>query len=221
MIRTAVVGNDMDKKFIIIIGILFVGVIGTMVFKLPEIDSSSDVRIANIPQQIGEYKGKDISLKDEIYAMLETKNIVMRTYEKISEPPILFYLIFAKATHKTSDPPENCLQGDGYSVLSKAKVSIPITMDKEQFNLKANKLIVGKPGQKMLYLYWFIAGDQFQDSYFKQRIKLISAFLKRTPLSGGQVRISTLIENNDENQALSRLEGFIQQVIPHLKPLLK
>ncbi|MBU1043270.1 MAG: EpsI family protein [Candidatus Omnitrophica bacterium] len=211
----------MDKKFLIIIGLLFFGVIGTMVFKLPEIDSSSDARIANIPMQIGEYSGTDIELKDEIYEMLETKNIVMRLYDKQSQPPILFYLIFAKATHKTSDPPENCLQGDGYSVLNKAKISIPINIENKEFNLTANKLIAGKPGENKLYLYWFLAGNEFQDSYFKQRLKLISAFLKRKPLSGGQIRISIDIENNDENQALVRLESFIQQIIPHLKPLLK
>ncbi|MBU1085950.1 MAG: EpsI family protein [Candidatus Omnitrophica bacterium] len=211
----------MDKKFLIIISLLFFGVIGTMLFKLPEIDSSSDARISNVPQQIGEYSGTDIELKDEIYAMLETENIVMRAYEKKAQPLILFYLIFSKATHKTSDPPENCLQGDGYSVLNKAKVSIPINMDGKEFDLIANKLIVGKTGDNKLYLYWFLAGNEFQDSYFKQRLKLISAFLKRKPLSGGQIRISIDIENNDQNQALVRLESFIQQIIPHLKPLLQ
>ncbi|MFH1061254.1 MAG: exosortase C-terminal domain/associated protein EpsI [Candidatus Omnitrophota bacterium] len=210
----------MDKKFLIIIGILFIGVIGTMVFKLPEIDSSSDARISEIPHQIGEFTSKDIEFDENIYVILETRNIVMRLYEKQEQPPILFYLIFSKATHKTSDPPENCLQGDGYSVMNKDKVSMTINMGDAEFELNANKLIAGKPESKKLYLYWFLAGNEFQDSYFKQRLKLISAFLKRKPLSGGQIRISIDIENNDENQALSRLEGFIQQIIPHLKPLL-
>lgn len=211
----------MDKKFLIIIGVLFVGVIGTIVFKLPEIDSSLDARIANIPMQMGEYTGTDIELEEKVYAILETENIVMRSYVKKTQPPILFYLIFSKATHKSSDPPENCLQGDGCSVLNKEKVNIPIVIDGNNFSLQANKLIARKTNENNLYLYWFLAGDQFQDSYFKQRIKLISAFFKRKPLSGGQIRISISIENNDETQALTRLESFTQEIIPHLKPLLK
>ncbi|MCG2711908.1 MAG: EpsI family protein [Candidatus Omnitrophica bacterium] len=205
----------MDKRFIVLVWILLIGVGLSFVFKPVDIDSGIDERVLNLPREPGIYKSKDIELEDRIYDILETKNVVMRHYFKEGELPILFYLIFSKKTHKTSDPPENCLSGEGRAIISKELVELP------GFNFPVNKLLVEKSGIKDMYLYWFIAGDEFFDNYVGQRLKLIMSYLKRCPQSGGQIRISTEVTKNNEQAAMKRLEEFIAEMMPYLKELLK
>ncbi|MFH1092808.1 MAG: exosortase C-terminal domain/associated protein EpsI [Candidatus Omnitrophota bacterium] len=204
----------MDKRFLVLVVILIIGAGLSFVFKSADIDPGLDERVINLPNEIGLYKSKDVELKDSIYEILETKNVVMRRYFKDGEPPILFYLIFSKETHKTSDPPENCLSGEGRAITSKVLVKLP------GLHIPVNKLLVEKSGNKDIYLYWFIAGNEFFNSYVGQRFKLISSFLKRSPQSGGQIRISTSIINNNEQEALQRLKEFIENMMPYLNELL-
>ena len=204
----------MDKRFLIIVGILIIGVGLSLVFKSAEIDSGIDERVVNLPKQLGAYTSKDVELEDRIYEILETKNVVMRHYFKEGEPPVLFYLIFSKKTHKTSDPPENCLRGEGRAIVSKEQVEL------SGLDIPVNKLLVEKAGSKDLHLYWFIAGDEFFQSYVGQRLKLILSYLKRAPQSGGQIRISTEVIGNNEQEALQRLEKFIVEIMPYLEKLL-
>jgi len=206
-----------NKKFITIIIVLLLGAGISFILRPITIDDSSDERIFNFPKEINGYKGTDVVLKARIYEILETKNVIMRNYEKTGKSSILFYLIFAKETYKTSDPPENCIQGDGGTILGKAKGVIHTDLR----DLAVNKLVVEQKGKKYLYLYWFLAGDVFTDSYVTQRIALMSAYLKRAPLAGGQIRISTEIENNDESAAFRELQGFINGSMPELLKLLK
>ena len=206
---------NMDKRFLIIVGILILGIVFSLVFKSAEIDTGIDERVVNLPKELGVYKSKDVELEDEIYDILETNNVVMRYYFKPGEPPILFYLIFSRSTHKTSDPPENCLSGEGREIVSKERVKL------SEPSLSVNKLIVEKSGNKEIYLYWFIAGDEFFESYVGQRLKLISSYLRRAPKSGGQIRISTSISDNNELASMQRLQEFIAQIMPYLKKLLK
>jgi len=206
----------MDKNFIILTILLCIGVAVSIVLKPLPIDDSLDARILKFPLQLAGYSGTDITLSQQVYDILETKNVIMRAYEKQGYPRVLFYLIFSKQTHKTSDPPENCVQGDGGVILDKSKRQI----NAGGRSLTVNRLLVEQDGKKELYFYWFIAGNEFTDSYVVQRVKLMLAYLKRAPLSGGQIRISTEISDGDEPQAVRRLEQFIEGLLPDLLGLL-
>ncbi len=208
----------MDKKFFIVIGLLILGVGITLFLRPIQIDSSLDPRIVHFPDKIGSYvKAKDIHIADKIYGILETRNIILRQYQKGKEPPVLLYIIFSPRTHKTSDPPENCLIGDGMTVLSKEKIKV--SPGKTPFEVE--KLVAAGKGSetKQMYFYWFLAGNEFTGSYTAQRLKLIMACLRLNPLSGGQIRISTQIVKGKE-QAQKRLEDFLKQAAPEFRSFL-
>ena len=206
-----------NRKFITILSALLLGA-GISFFLRPiTIDDSVDKRILDFPKEIFGYKAADVELNQKVYELLETKNIIMRNYEKAGKATILFYLIFAKETYKTSDPPENCIQGEGGNISGKSKAVIHT----DARDLPVNKLLVDSGGKKYLYLYWFLAGDTFTDSYAKQRLALMGAYLRRSPLGGGQIRISAEIEGNDESAAFQELQGFINSSMPELLKLLK
>ncbi|MFH1459041.1 MAG: exosortase C-terminal domain/associated protein EpsI [Candidatus Omnitrophota bacterium] len=207
--------NNLEK--VVLICLLLTGMVLSFVFKPIKLDNSNDKRIIQFPQTIGEYTSTDVVLGKEVYDILETKNVIMRYYKKNAEPPILFYLIFSQQTHKTSDPPENCLTGDGILILQKSKTFLKLS---NNVKLSVNKLITGSQDKKQVYLYWFLAGNQFVDSYITQRVKLIASYLMRKPLSGGQIRISTDIIEANETEALQRINAFISECLPLLVGLL-
>ena len=207
-----------DKQFFMILGILIFAMVVSLFLQSKKIKPVVVSIVKELPRIIGNYKSQDLELKERIYEILETRNIIMREYMTENKPPILFYMIYSPQTHKTSDPPENCLRGEGRTITAKKKKVIRINTSKKVFDLNVNLLTVEKGKDKQLYVYWFIAGDTFIDSYFKQRFKLISAYIKRAPLSGGQIRISTPYKNEEE--AFLRLEKFIQAASPALLELL-
>ena len=206
----------MDKRFFIVIALLIIGAGITLFLKPVQIEGSLDPRIASFPDRIGDYvKVKDLNLEDKIYGILETRNIVLRQYQKGTEPPVLLYIIFAPRTHKTSDPPENCLVGDGMSVLKKDKVSV----DAGDKPFYADKLVAEDARGRFMYFYWFLAGDEFTGSYAAQRMKLIMAALRLDPLSGGQIRISTQVMDS-EDSAQARLNDFLKTAYPEFRSFL-
>jgi len=200
-----------DKRYLLLIILLFIVGAETLLLRGSGQKLLKNANILNFPKEFCGYKGVDVALKSHIYDLLETKNVVMREYKKDDQNPILFYFIFSRQTAKTSDPPENCLIGDGMTVTNKNKINIAL----KNINLKVNLLLAEKQGQKYVYLYWFIAGKQFTTSYFEQRIKLLKAYLMRKPLPGGQVRVSIKVANNQED-SLQYLKEFIKDIMPFL-----
>lgn len=209
-----------DKRFYLITILLFFAALVTLFANRWEIKPQGDVEFLTLPKELAGYTSKDLELSERTYEILETKNVIMREYVKGDEPPILFYLIFAQETYKTSDPPENCLMGEGRSVTYKTKEVLTVPVGDRKIDLKINKLLVEEKGNKEIYVYWFLAGNEFIDSYVKQRLKLFLGYLNRKPLSGGQIRISTSVVNNNEQEAFNRIQTFIDEIMPHLVKLL-
>ena len=209
-----------DRRFFVITILLFISALITLFAARWQIKPQSDEAFLQLPKEFGGYTSRDVSLSERIYEILETENVIMREYARGNEPSILFYLIYAKQTYKTSDPPENCLMGEGRSVTYKTQEVLSVPIRDKKVDLKINKLLVEEKENKEIYVYWFLAGSEFTNSYLKQRLKLFLGYLKRKPLSGGQIRISTSVLNNDELEAFLRLKGFIQEIIPYLIKLL-
>jgi len=207
---------DIGKRQLIVIIFGLVFALSTVILHVTQKKVPLDSFELRFPAKIAEYESKEIVLDDEIFVLLETDNIIMREYSKPGEPPILFYLIFDPEATKASDPPENCLRGDDRVITSKTVESLS---ERSEADFKVNRLIVEKNADKHLYVYWFIAGDKFTHSYFRQRLELMGASLRRNPLSGGQVRISTMVLRGNEAEALERLELFIQESLPFLDQL--
>ena len=142
--------------------------------------------MANLPLEIGDWKGKDIPLKEADYAILATKNLIMREHDADGKSPVILYIIYSGDNRKFSHPPEICYTGAGGMILEKEVIPLTST-------LKANKFVVEDQQYKQLVVYWFRANDLNTPSYISQQIRTALQRTLGKRASGAMIRISTVI----------------------------
>ena len=133
-------------------------------------ESLAQVKVSDFPKEIGDWRGEDIPLSERDFAILETKNLIIREYKNSNADSIYLYIIYSEENRKALHPPEICYTGGGAATILKKTIA-QITD-----NLKANMFAIESGQQRQLVVYWFKAGDFNTPSYLKQQLK----FVKRT-----------------------------------------
>ena len=199
-----------DKNFYIIVGILvIVGLISLFSYMPTRLETNFKIKMSDFPKAIGEWTSEDVPLDERTYELLETKNLIMRDYKNSKGKTVNLYIVYSQDNRKVAHPPEICLQGGGATVVD--KTSIQLTG-----SIKAVKLILEKAVSRELVVYWYKLGNANTNIFLKQQFKMAIEHLlgKKTPIA--MVRVLTVIEDNRQEEALSRLKSFCSLVEPLL-----
>ncbi|MEW6169960.1 MAG: exosortase C-terminal domain/associated protein EpsI [Candidatus Omnitrophota bacterium] len=200
-----------QKSFIFVIIILIVVGIMSLASYLPtRTDAALKVKVENFPKEIGEWKGVDIPVSEQDYAILETRNLFVRNYKDKKDESVYLYVIYSEDNRKVSHPPEICLLGSGMTIVNKSTVRISNLV-------KAIKLIVEKKYVQEMVVYWFKAGNLYTENYLKQQLKIVTDRMLRKRTSGALIRISTVMKENErEETSLELIKRFAAQIQPLL-----
>lgn len=201
-----------DKNFIgIVILLVAVGSIsGMLYFRQPE--DTGGARILNFPIEIGEWKGTDIPLDERTYAILETRNVVMREYNDPTGKKVYLYIVASEINRRVSHPPEVCYTGDGVEILESQKLEFLVPGLKEP--LLVNRFLSRKDGNEALVFYWYKAGDKFTSHYLSQQAKVMVNKVIGKTATASLIRISTPLDNGDKEKASQTLQEFSRKIIP-------
>ncbi|MFH0827561.1 MAG: exosortase C-terminal domain/associated protein EpsI [Candidatus Omnitrophota bacterium] len=203
-----------NKTFSAVVLILVIsGIFGFSSYFSAPVDSK-DTLIKNFPRVIGGWKAQDIPLDQRIYDLLETKNLIMRDYQDPQGRIINLYIIYSQDNRKVSHPPEICLQGDGATVVEKTPLKISAA-------IKANKLAMEKKLTREIAVYWYKAGSHYTANYVDQQIRMSWDRLMGRKTSLSLIRVIAVVENNNDQEALSRIREFsalIEPLLPEYAP---
>lgn len=195
------------KVFILLVSILVaVAIIANMPVKF---DPSKEAQMAQIPKEIGEWKGTDVPLSEHDYQILETKNLVMREYKNDTGDLVYLYIIYSADNRRALHPPEVCYSGGGGTIVQKSV--IPLTDD-----FKVNKFLVERKGVKHLVVYWFRSTTLNTYSYLKQQSKTVFDRLLGRKTSGSMIRVSADFKQGKEEATLELIKDFYAQLMPLL-----
>ena len=196
--------------FIVIIILLGVSLLIFNSYLPSKQESLTQVKVSDFPKEIGDWRGEDIPLSERDFAILETKNLIIREYKNSNADSIYLYIIYSEENRKALHPPEICYTGGGASTILKKTVA-QITD-----NLKANMFAIESGQQRQLVVYWFKAGDFNTPSYLKQQLKFVTdrMFGKRT--SGAMIRVSVDMKGGS-GEALKLLKEFCREIGPLLE----
>lgn len=199
-----------NKTFFIVCAVLaLVAVVGIIAYLPARMDIGLKVKVSDFPLTVGEWKGKEEPIGDDVYRILETRNLFIREYKNKAGDLVYMYVVYSEDNRKVSHPPEVCLMGGGVTVVGKTPVQLtPV--------IRANKLLVEKADARDLMVYWYKAGDYYTDSYMKQQLKVVlgRVFGKRN--AGAMIRLSTDIKNGDEKSAVKLIQSFSSKIEPLL-----
>jgi EpsI family protein len=201
----------MNNKTFLIVAVILAGfAVLALSTYLPHIyDASKEPQMVQFPLKIGEWQGKDVPISENDYAILATKNLIMREYDAQDKQPVVLYIVYSGDNRKSLHPPEICYTGSGGTILEKSIV--PLTV-----GLKANKFTIEERHLKQLVVYWFRADNLNTPSYIKQQIRtaLYRTFGKQA--SGAMIRMSTVVKHGEDAQALQTIKGFARLIEPLL-----
>ena len=199
-----------NKIFVTVVLLLAAFAALTIYAYLPKASSNiPEAQMANFPMSIGEWQGKDIPLRELDYAILETKNLIVREYKAPDKPPVYLYIIYSADNRKSLHPPEICYTGGGSTILK--KTVIPLTEA-----IKANIFTIDYRDSKQLVAYWFRANNVNTSGYLQQQFKVMLERTLGKRVSGAMMRISVDITRGKEQESLDALNAFCRQIEPLL-----
>ncbi len=171
-------------------------------------DLQQEAQMSNFPKKFGDWKGEDLELRESDYAILETKNLIMRDYKNSKGEKVNLYIIYSSDNRKALHPPEICYTGGGAgTILEKGLTAI-------NANFKANKFVIENKNSSQLVVYWFKSGDLSTYSYIRQQLKTVKDRLMQKKASGAMIRISAAIDPKNPNKAINLIKSFSENIIP-------
>jgi len=170
--------------------------------------SGQEPQMSQFPLKFGDWEGVDLELRESDYAILETRNLIMRNYKNSKGEEVNLYIIYSSDNQKALHPPEICYTGGGAGTILE-KTVIPINKD-----FKANKFIIENKNFSQLVVYWFKSGNLSTYSYIKQQLKTVKDRLMHKPTSGAMIRVSTAKDPKNQEKALSLIKSFSESIIP-------
>jgi len=198
-----------NLSFITAVAIL---VIIAVVCNMPQaFDASKEAKVSNFPKEIGQWRGEDIPIPERDYAILETKNLIMREYKNpVSGESVMLYIIYSAADNRRAlHPPEICYTGAGAAIEGKSVILVTGL-------IKANKFTIKTKNSRQLVIYWFKSAGLNTYSYLKQQMKMVTDAMLKGRATGAMIRISTNIDNGGEGAAMEVVKAFCAQIEPLL-----
>ncbi|MEK6567866.1 MAG: exosortase C-terminal domain/associated protein EpsI [Candidatus Omnitrophota bacterium] len=205
-----------NKTGLTVIGLLALTLLGLIyLWQLRNI-APSQVRLEDIPMELGEWKGMDLPITKRVYKILETEDVLMREYINTKGEKVSLAIVYSGASRAAFHPPEICYLGDGRELLAKNQEIVETRGPVENQNLRTNKLLMkDRHGQEIAW-YWFTAGDKVTENYYLQQCYFTWNELSRNPAGGSLIRVSARTASNDPSQADATGKDFIKQLAPLL-----
>jgi len=199
--------------------ILLLAVTASVVSGLQYTSEVNDSRIKDlqpIPLQISElWRGKDFSLEESVYEILETRAIIHRSYARNIGGSVFLSIVHYSDTKVDFHAPESCLGGQGLTT-AKTNKTLTFLSGDEQITLDVAELVTTKSTEKTLTYYFYKSGSFVGSNYIKMRLSIAANKLFRDDTAGSLIRISTIFKPDNKAEAESLLIGFMQDIFPYL-----
>ena len=191
------------KRLIVSIWFLLIALIGNYIFFALSNDVSVIPLNEIIPIKIGKWHGDDLKLKEYVFNILGSKNVLSRkyTYQGNNKKLIFLTIVASDNDRRVVHPPEVCLKGGGERVVYKKVITID--------GLKINELLLdGNPNQKVWY--WYALGNSFTSNYYLHQLKSIFYRLINRPRRAYLIRI--VFWQGQEKDAHDFINEFLKSI---------
>jgi EpsI family protein len=147
--------------------------------------------------------------------ILETRDYVYRTYSDGQGPPVDLCVIFSEDNRKGTHPPDICLEGAGYRIVSRQDRRVTVAGTP----LTLRELVTtGAGGQYVCFDYVYKCGDVFTPSFYRQQVQIVWNGLTRQNASGALIRFSTPMGRaSDIEASRARIDEVLTATFPAIR----
>lgn len=198
----------MRKNKTLPFAIALIGLAVLIFFRIPmpfvfHIDEEIDPFFLEFPMQIGRWTGELTEVDQKTYEILETRNILSRTYKDPSGNAIHLLLVSSNKDRRVAHPPEVCYLGSNYIIVNEkeSKFDFPnSSVPVKEFIAKSET----RPDAVQHVLYVYKIGDRYTTNYYSQQLKFALDHISHAESKIFLIRLSAA--NADY------FEGFLQQL---------
>jgi len=200
------------KNLTFIIAAIILITVAVVVNMPQKFDPSQEAQMSNFPKKIGDWEGEDLELRESDFAILETRNLIMRNYKNLTRgEEVNLYIIYSSDNRRALHPPEICYTGGGAgTILEKKVISLAS-------RFKVNKFLIENKNFSQLVVYWFKSGELSTYSYIRQQLKTVKDRLLQKKTAGAMIRISTTVPSKNPEKGLNLIKSFAEDIIPEIE----
>lgn len=154
-----------------------------------------------------------LTLDQQTLDILETRDYLYRRYTSPGSLSVDFCLIISKDNRKGTHPPDLCLQGSGEGVVHKGQVVLRGVESRGE--VPCRELVVGAGWRDTYFLYTYMCGDRYTDSFWVQQFTILRNGLLNREAGGGLIRVSTPASDG-LSAARERSKALLRVAVPYL-----
>lgn len=209
----------MKRNYIVaLILLLLVG--GISLLLRPSSIPPVEVDFSGIPMVIGEWKGENIPISEEVAAYYKGEALLERSYRNPRGEPLGLTISYSPKRRRESavygHSPRRCYPAGGWTITSKRVEEIKLA----EGTLKINSWLVEKGIRKQVVLFWFAPKGHTTPSEFVYTYFAILEQFKRRPGGASLTQVAVPVIYNEE-EAVRKGKEFVRELYPFLSSYLK
>ena len=174
--------------------------------------------LAAFPHQLGDWKGSDLPIENNIREVLGPGDFLLRQYQSpaIDANPVDLFIAYfpSQRTGDTMHSPQNCLPGSGWAILTSRRFELSVP---GATPFRVNQYLVSRGSDRQLVLYWYFAHDRAVASEYRAKWYLIVDAMRTNRSDGSLIRLNTLmLPGESVDSATRRLMPLANEIIPKL-----
>ena len=160
----------LPKAYLVIL--LTLGALAFFPLAMPtsfHIDETRNPFFEKFPLLLGDWKGADSPVDQRTYEILETKNVLSRSYQNSKGERVHLLLVSSQKDRRVAHPPEVCFSGSNYVITDEKDSAYDLNREK----IPAREFIAKNerdPRDVQSVLYFYKVGKTFTSNYYKQQL---------------------------------------------------
>jgi EpsI family protein len=171
---------------------------------------------AAVPLNLGGWQGRAEELDALSKKILKPDAYLVREYVKGEEAALNLTVLFGQSKSNFHSP-ALCLTGEGWSIVEKSKVQVPLEGSRGQVNM--TRLLLQKDQYKMLVFYTFLSPGRSDADWLVFQSRFLLARLQGRQPRGALVRLISPVFTT-EKATEEKVFLFYAKINPHLRHFL-
>jgi EpsI family protein len=183
--------------------------------------AATDV-LARIPLTLGPWTGTDYPLDQRTYDILGTHDVLSRFYTDRrprtdrAGQRVELVVVIARQTRKRTHPPEQCMRGNGYTIVHDADRQVTLPLASGTTLLTVRELILRRQDEQRVVWYFYKSGKDLTTSYWRHQVGLALSRLVKPDAADVLIRVDTEAPAGDLDSARQTLRSFLSAALPDL-----
>lgn len=202
-----------------VIAILIVGlrIAGDRVSALSEATGEVNIRLAAVPPNLGNWRGRDVEVEQGLLDVLQPIAMLNRTYERESDGAKAHATAVFATEWRTIHSPHRCLVAGGWR-LTDTRTEVTVHGELGEA-VPAKVYIAEKAGARLVGLHAFVTRRRVSTNYLAQvaRIAFSRGLADRVACL---VTVSVEVGGRPEEEAIAEAGDLFVRLVPHLREAL-